>query len=81
MATCSIYKGPTLLGAGVITAGSTSVTSWVVTSGYSLPAVARRNVAVTITSSTHIGSTFRTRVLADNGSGTLTLSDGSPFAT
>ena len=81
MATCDIYKGPTLLGAGVITAGSAPVTSWVVNTGHTLPAIARRNVAVTITSSTHIGSTFRARVLADNGSGTLTLSDGSPFAT
>ena len=81
MATCKLYKGSTLLGAGSITSGSASVTSWVVTSGYVLPAVARRNVQVAITSSTNSGATFVTRVLSDNGSGTLTLEDTSPFAT
>ena len=79
MATCSLYKGPTLLGTGVITSGSTSVTSWVAASN--TPAIARRNIGVAITSSTHAGQSFRTRVTADNGSGTLTLRDGSPFAT
>lgn len=79
MATCKLYKGPTLLGAGVITSGSASVTSWVAESN--TPAIVRRNVFVTITSSTHVGSTFPTKVLVDSGSGTLTLRDGSPFAT
>lgn len=79
MATCSLYKGGTLLGTGSITSGSASVTSWSASSN--TPAVARRNVAVTITSSTHSGSTFRTQVLTDSGAGTLTLRDVSPYAT
>lgn len=79
MATCSLYKGPQLLGTGSITNGSASVTGWSATAN-TLPVV-RRNVGVTITSSTSIGGTFRTRVLVDNGSGTLTLKDPSPFAT
>lgn len=79
MATCSLYKGCQLLGTGVITAGSGSVTSWV--AGANTPAIALRNIAVAITSSTHVGSSFQSKVLADNGSGTLTLRDASPFAT
>lgn len=79
MATCKLYKGPTLLGSGSITNGSASVTSWSAASG--VPAVARRNVTVAITSSTSIGATYQTKVLADNGAGTLTLRDVSPFAT
>ena len=85
MATCKLYKGVTLLGTGAITAGSVSVTSWTLVDNgagaQAMPAIARRNIDVAITSSTHAGSVFRTRVLADNGSGTLTLKDGSPFAT
>lgn len=79
MATCSLYKGGQLLGTGSITSGSASVTSWTASGG--TPPIVRRNIAVTITSSTHVGSTYRTKVLADNGSGTLTLRDVSPYAT
>ena len=79
MATCKLYKGPQLLGDGTLTSGSTSITSWTATAD--TRPVARRNVSVTITSSTHTGSTFQTKVMADNGSGTLTLRDPSPFAT
>lgn len=79
MATCSLYKGPQLLGTGSITSGSTSVTGFTPASG--ARPILGRAVGVTITSSTHAGSTFQTRVLADNGSGTLTLRDASPFAT
>ena len=79
MATCSIYKGCNRLGTGSITSGSASVTSW--TADTNAPQVNLKNVAVAITSSTHIGSSFRTRCIADNGSGTLTLKDASSFAT
>lgn len=79
MATCKLYKGSTLLGSGAITAGSSSVTGW--SAQANTPAVARRRVTVAVTSSTHIGFTFQTRVTADNGSGTLTLQDAFPFAT
>ena len=81
MATCKLYKaGGTLLGAGSITNNSVSVTGWSAQAGVA-QAVARRNVAVTITSSTNISATFQTKVMADNGAGTLTLRDPSPFAT
>lgn len=79
MATCKLYKGLQLLGAGSITAGSTSITGWSAESN--TRPIVRRNVAVAITSSTHAGSSFRTNVLVDNGSGTLTLRDAMPFAT
>jgi hypothetical protein len=79
MATCSIYKNHTLLGTGSITSGSASVTGWSATTN--APAVLRKNCTVAITSSTHSGSSFHTRCTADNGSGTLTLKDASPFAT
>lgn len=85
MATCDVYKNGTLLGAGSITSGSTSLTSFTVRNdGDTNDADAlyfQRNVQVTMTSSTHLGSTFYTRIIADNGSGTLTLKDASPFAT
>ena len=81
MATCKLYKaGGALLGTGSITAGSGSVTGWTAQTGVA-QAIARRNIIVAITSSTHAGSTYPTKVLADNGSGTLTLRDVSPFAT
>jgi hypothetical protein len=79
MSTCSVYKGCTLLGTGSISAAGTTITSWTATTA--APAVLRKNVGVAITSSTHAGSVFRTRVTADNGSGTLTLADANPFAT
>lgn len=79
MATCTLYKGSTVLGTGVITNNSASVTSWTAASGP--PAIYRRNVSVAITSSTNIGATFYTNVTADNGAGTLTLRDKSPFTT
>ena len=79
MATVKLYKGPQLLGSGSITAGDTSVTGWTAEGG--TPPIVRRNIAVAITSSTHVGSTFRTKVMADNGAGTLTLRDAMPFAT
>lgn len=79
MATCALYKGCQILGTGSITAGSASVTGW--TAQADTRAVKGREVMVTITSSTHIGSSFLTRVTDDNGSGTLTLRDPSPFAT
>ena len=79
MATVKLYKGPQLLGDGTLTNGSTSITSW--TAAANTRPVARRNVSVTITSSASIGATFQTKVLVDNGAGTLTLKDPSPFAT
>lgn len=78
MATCDVYwKGKIKLGSGSIESGATSVT------GYTSLDVASeqwKNVVVTITSSTHAGSSFRTRIITDGGT-SLTLKDASPFAT
>lgn len=79
MATCSIYKGSTLLGTGSIAAAGTTVTGWTATTA--APAVNRKNVGIAITSSTNAGATLRTRVTADDGAGTLTIKDACPFAT
>lgn len=79
MATCALYKaGGRLLGTGTITNGAVTVGAWSVSSG-NLP-IARRNVVCTITSSTHAGQSFVTKVVSDNGA-TLTIRDASPFAT
>lgn len=78
--TCKVYKHGVLLGAGSIADDSASLTSWVPDAGSVLPPIARRNVQVTCTQSgTHLGRTFNTRILADNGSGTLTMNDKCPF--
>jgi len=79
MATCRLYKGPQLLGTGSITNGATSVTGWTAAGG-TVP-IRGRYIGVAITSSTHVGSVYWTRVAADNGAGTLTLRHASPFAT
>jgi hypothetical protein len=85
MATCNVYKGAQLLGTGSIAAAGTTITSWTVRNdglaGDVDHKVLRRNLQVAITSSTHAGSSFYTRVIADNGAGTLTLKDACPFAT
>lgn len=77
--TCQIYKGPILLGSGTIMANGFTVTSWVVDAAFKGKPILRRNVSVTNTQAgTHQGRTWRTRVVADNGSGTLTLADACP---
>ena len=85
MATCDLYKNGRLLGAGEITNGSDSVTSYTARNDGQVADIAhtvfRKNLQVTITSSTHAGSTFNTRVIADDLAGTLTLMDAMPFAT
>ncbi len=77
MATCTVYKGPIALGSGTISNGATTVASYTSTDAKS---EGRMNVTVAITSSTHAGSSFRTRVITDGGT-SLTLADASPFAT
>jgi hypothetical protein len=77
--TCKIYKGSALLGSGSIMDGSFSVTGWVVDSAFSGKPILRRNVSITNTQAgTHQGRTWRTRVTADNGAGTLTIADKCP---
>lgn len=77
MSTCDVYKGPHRLGSGSITNGATSITGYTSTDAMSEE---RKNVTVVITSSTHVGSSFRTRVLTDGGT-SLTIRDANPFAT
>ena len=78
--TCELYKGSIRLGAGSCAAASASITSWVVQAGYSGKPVLQRNVTIAVTEAgTHVGRTWRARVIADNGSGTLTLSEPCPF--
>ena len=74
---CAVYKRGILLGTGTVADGSSTISAWSVVSG--LPAVARRNVDVTITGGvTHLGRTFSTRILTDNGA-TLTMKDPCPY--
>jgi hypothetical protein len=89
MATCNVYKNGLLLGAGAITNGATSVTSWVPTAsvGPHAAAFVNRNVEIMMTSSTDAGKVMNARITADNGAGTLTVAvrgygtGGNPFAT
>lgn len=85
MSTCQVWKGPILLGAGSITNASATVSSYnradkVATDSVEVVTGVGRNVTVQITSSTHIGSSFNTRVVTD-GATELTLADKNPFAT
>lgn len=77
MSTCDVYKGPIKLGSGSISNGATSITSYTSTGAKD---EARKNVTVVITSSTHVGSSFQTRVLVDGGT-SLTIKDSNPYAT
>ena len=91
MATCNVYKNGLLLGAGAITNGATSVTSWVPVAAASLTpygaSFVNRNVEIMMTSSTDVGKVLNARITADNGAGTLTVAvrgygtGGNPFAT
>lgn len=75
--TVDIYKHGIKLGSGSATSGSASITGYSAVGG---SVVARRNVQIQITAAgTHKGRTWNTRVLTDNGSGTLTLVDACPF--
>jgi len=86
MSTCDVYKGPIKLGSGSIAGAATSITSYTSTNG-KRNCMANlgfgegwMNVRVTITSSTHAGYSFETRVLTDGGT-SLTIADANPYAT
>jgi predicted O-methyltransferase YrrM len=77
--TCKLTKGSQVLGTGSVTGASASLTSWSATAAQ-IPKIRGRFVCVEITQAgTHLARTFWTRVLDDNGSGTLTLRDACPF--
>lgn len=86
MSTCDVYKGPIKLGSGSITSGATSITSYTSTDAKRNTMASKgfgenwMNVKVVITSSTHVGYSFETRITAD-GTTSLTLSDANPYST
>lgn len=69
-----VYKGCNKLGAGSMTNGSKSLTSYSGTAP-----VSGRNVQITATDGNNIGATIWTRVVNDGGT-TLTLQDAGPFS-
>lgn len=80
--TCTINKGSRQIGTGSISAGSSSVTSFSLTDSVYNTNINGfgRKVTVTITEAgTHLGRSFQTRIVSDNGAGTLTLRHACPF--
>jgi ribosomal protein S1 len=79
--TCSIYKHGILLGTGSCSDGSASITSFSATSG--APSVVKgKNIEVVITQAgTHAGRSWRSRVAANNGAGTVTLDSACPYVS
>ncbi len=75
--TCDIYKHGIKLGSGSCAGGNASITSW---SAVGSPRTIGRNVQIAVPpAGVYAGQTWNTRILADNGSGTLTLKDACPF--
>ena len=81
--TCTINKGTRQIGTGSVSADSNAVSSFILTDavyGTKCEGVFGRNVTVCITESgTHLGRTFQTRIVTDDGAGNLTLRDAIPF--
>lgn len=86
MSTCDVYKGPIKLGSGSIEGAATSITSYTSTDAKRNTMASKgfgenwMNVKVVITSSTHTGYSFDTRIVTD-GTTTLTIADANPYAT
>lgn len=86
MSTCDVYKGPLKLGSGSIAGAATSITSYTSTDAKRNTMASKgfgenwMNVTVVITSSTHTGYSFKTRITAD-GTTSLTLANANPYAT
>lgn len=73
----TVYKYGIKLGTGSVADGSPSITGWVPDAG--LPPIFRRNVQVLVTQAgANVSKTFNTRILADDGAGTLTMADKCP---
>jgi len=81
--TCTINKGTRQIGTGSVSGGSNAVSSFVLTDsvyGTKCEGVFGRNVTVCITQSgTHLGRTFQSRIVTDDGAGNLTLRDAVPY--
>lgn len=80
--TCKVYKHGIEMGEGTCSDGSTSITSFtkVAETGSRNRECVRRNCQIVVTQAgTHAGRSWNARVIADNGSGTLTLSEPCPY--
>lgn len=81
--TCKVMKGSRQIGTGSVADGSKSLTSFTLTDAVydtTVHGVFGRNVVICITQAgDHLARTWRTRIVSDNGSGTLTLLDACPF--
>ena len=81
--TCDIYKGGIKLGSGTCAAGSTDISSYTANNSGGLAndvsrVCARKNVTVVVTQAgTHVGRSWRTRVLTEGA--TTVLKDACPF--
>lgn len=78
MAAVTVYKNTKILGVGALASGATSLTSWVPTAAASLTpdgaSFVGRNVNILLTDGVSAGKVYNCRIIADNGSGTLTVS-------
>lgn len=80
--TCTISKGTRQIGTGSVSGGSANVTSFVLKDKVYNTTINGfgRKVTVTITQAgTHLGRSFQTRILSDNGAGTIVLRHPCPF--
>ncbi len=80
--TCTINKGSRQIGTGSVTGGSPNVSSFSQTDNVYTTKLGGfgRHVTVTITQSgTHLGRSFNTRIVSDDGAGNLVLADAVPF--
>lgn len=80
--TCTINKGSRQIGTGSVTGGSTSVSSFSQTDNVYTAKISGfgRHVTVCITQAgTHLGRTFNTRIVSDDGAGNVVLQDAVPF--
>lgn len=80
--TCAIYKGSRQIGTGSVSAASASVSSFSQTDNVYTTKIGGfgRHVTVMITQvGTHLGRTFNTRIVSDDGAGNVVLQDLVPF--
>lgn len=77
MATCDIYWKNIKIGSGTYTKDSATISSY---TSLNLVDEARKNITVTLTSSSDAGESYRARVITDGGT-SLTLNVAGGFRT
>jgi hypothetical protein len=80
--TCTINKGTRKIGTGSVAGGSANVSSFSQTDNMYTTKLRGfgRHVTVSITQSgKHLGRSFNTRIVSDDGAGNLVLEDVCPF--